>query len=408
MLFKSNTFKFKAIQIPPRRLPPSMSHTDPVTSPVVDPMQGTDDSDVEVLSQQMANSLHEGEGDDDLYSSSHSVRSYGSAAGRTPVFSDHSQHSLHSLHSQHSQHSQHSRHSLHSPRASSDHLQATPPRHSRLSSESRESSESHESYGEPNERRRSIASIRIPGSICDAETYPLLLRRFWHPQGLLVPKQEYLSSIESQSKSFGMIAPCDNPESMGLTWSFVDIACLSDHLRRVIYFFSTIEAMSKHHNWNGFVVSTTNLQNNLQPRFAPGNKDVNGVLCCKDNDEAPQTSFRGARGVNINSLMSMGESNSSGPVYQSMPLLNIKVGFTGATYESSIPVDEVEDEPEYTNKHAVFCVVYVNWLVNVNFLPLVLVRYFFITFYLINSMNLIFFHSTGKIPFASQRQNSRL
>ena len=218
----------------------------------------------------------------------------------------------------------------------------------------------------PRRRQRSVAEIHIPNSLTDSERYPLCLERYFHPDNLLLPKPSDLLSIESQSKTFSMQEADDLHESAGLTWSFVDLcpAGLSDELRQVLYFFDIINGMANHHIWNGFTVPTEPLMcsehTRLKPKYMPNLKDICGVVLdeFRDSDEGPSES----------TLLADDSCELVAGTRQSeMPFLRINVGFTAAVYKST--------QGETDDKYAIFGVVSVTSLLNVDSLRLILVSF---------------------------------
>ena len=213
-----------------------------------------------------------------------------------------------------------------------------------------------------------IANFRIPDSIHDCSRFSFPFTRFWDPHGHLVVNSDSRKKLYSHGKMLGIVSSPEKNPHYGVSWSFVDELTglgLTDYLMSVIYFFNIIRAMSHHHPWNGFVTTTNNLKNNLFPRSTPGKKDVDGVLCgtMMDN-QASSSSVTDSRIVNLDKLLDAGERGSSGMVYQAMPLLEIHVGFTGATYTVNSK-----------QTRSLFGVVTVSWLLNVDFMPLFLVSF---------------------------------
>ena len=211
-----------------------------------------------------------------------------------------------------------------------------------------------------------IANYRLPDSIFDCSRFSFPFQRYWDPRGHLIVDREVRNKLYSQSKMLGIVDTADINPLFGVKWSFVGKLSglgLSDYLMSVIYFFNIIKAMSQHHPWNGFVTATNNLKNNLQPRYTPGKKDIDGVVCGTMMDDQPSSSsVTDSRVLNLDKLLDAGERGSSGMVFQALPLLEINVGFTGATYT-------VNGKQE----RCLFGVVTVSWLLNVDFMSLFLV-----------------------------------
>jgi hypothetical protein len=207
-------------------------------------------------------------------------------------------------------------------------------------------------------------------SIYDSQRYAFPLRRYWHPDGLLVCQDRHREYLYSQAKSMGLSVNSEKSEAYGITWSLVfpfEGFGLPEPMIRAIYFFTMIESLSTHHNWNHCVVQTNNLQNNLYPRFH--NKDIQGVLegTCTEDSSREYVSTAGA--VDLNDLLQASENSSSGMVYKALPLLRMNIGITGALYK----MDGKE-------KRKLFGILYVHWLLNVDFMQLMLVSLFICLF----------------------------
>jgi hypothetical protein len=246
-----------------------------------------------------------------------------------------------------------------------------------------------------------LALIEIPDSLTDASRHQLCMDRFYHPNGLMQPRDQDLSSLDANGKAWVMERPPLSQPIDGNTWSFVDEchAGITSELLKVIYFFDIINGMSNHFNWNGFVIGTDDISGGarptfLKPSFAPNNKDINGVMMSQFVDSDESISLKGvSSGVDTGKLLYASELNSSGTVYTSLELFRISVSFTAAVFESSKvkhlnrrPVrgqDDSDDEDE--QQQAIFGVVSVTALRNVDTLRLMLVFSINSIFHLLNS-----------------------
>ena len=225
----------------------------------------------------------------------------------------------------------------------------------------------HESAGNSGARggrsRAHSSNRTTPNSLYDSTRYPFPARRFWHEDGLLVPPVNNIEYLYSQAKSMGFDHNDEKSEAYGPTWSLVfpfDGFGLPEKMIRAIHFFTTVESLSTHNKMNGFVVQTWNLQNNLFPKFK--DKDIIGVVerTCIDNVDDDIANAMG--GVDLSDLLQSGENNSCGMSFKGMPLLHMNVGITGALYNSG-----------GKEKRKLFGILYVHWLVNVDFMQLLLV-----------------------------------
>jgi hypothetical protein len=161
----------------------------------------------------------------------------------------------------------------------------------------------------------------------------------------------------------GVSANLEKPEAYGITWSFVfpfEGFGLPEQMIKAIYFFTMIESLSTHHNWNNCVVPTKNLKRNLTPNY--NGKDIHGVLEGTCTEDAEPTPMRVCGSVDLNDLLQASENSSTGMVYKSMPLLRMNIGITGALYRA-----------DGKEKRKLFGILYVHWLLNVDFMQLMLV-----------------------------------
>jgi hypothetical protein len=144
---------------------------------------------------------------------------------------------------------------------------------------------------------------------------------------------------------------------------------MSEYLRKAIFFFRTIEALSRQYKWNGFVVGTNNLSENLSPKFMAGvqEKDIVGVVSSAVIDREPVDSMGGDGGVDLDRLLDLGNQASGGSVHRALPLLKIFVGITGANFQCR------RTGEQFQSKQALFGTVRVDWLLNVNFMELMMV-----------------------------------
>lgn len=205
----------------------------------------------------------------------------------------------------------------------------------------------------------------LPNSIYDSQRYPFPLRRFWHPDRLLVCADGHREFLYSQAKSMGLALNKEKPESYGLTWSLVfpfEGFGLPEGLIKAIHFFTIIESLSTHNKMNKYVVKTKNLRRNLYPSY--NDKDITGVVegtCTDDNDSASDSEHIPAS-ADLNDLLKSSEGNSSGMTFKALPLLRMNIGITGALYNAG-----------GKEKRKLFGILYVHWLLNVDFMQLMLV-----------------------------------
>lgn len=211
--------------------------------------------------------------------------------------------------------------------------------------------------------------FKYPDTIHDSRRYPWdheLRNRFFNGQ-LVAPPEEY-EVLSSQSKNFGCLLPEKTKKDprYGIVWSLVDPLeglGITKYLLEAIYFFHTVEALSRQYKWNGFVIKTNNLTENLYPKFAPGEKekDVIGVVSKCTIDREHGESLGGPEGVDFERLLDMGNQASGGQVSTALPLLKIYLSITGGIVGG---------------KNTLFGVVSVHWLLNVDFMPFLVVRAF--------------------------------
>ena len=238
------------------------------------------------------------------------------------------------------------------------------------------------------------SQIQIHDSVTDASRFPLCMERYFHPNGLMQPRDQDLSSLDANGKAWVMERPPLSLPIDGNSWSFVDEchAGITNELLKVLYFFDMMNGMSNHFQWNGFVVATSDILGSIQctgtfgtslhPSYAPNNKDINGVMLSEFMDQDRPISFRGSnRGVDTDKLLSSSELSASGTVYTPLPLFRISTSFTAGMFESSRvqrksrrragPQDDSDDEDE--QRQAIFGVVTVTALRNVDTLRLIMV-----------------------------------
>lgn len=225
--------------------------------------------------------------------------------------------------------------------------------------------------------------IRVPDSVTDACRHQLCMERFFHPNRLMQPRDQDLSSLDANGKVWAMERqPLSTPID-GVTWSFVDEchAGITNELLKVIYFFDIVNGLSNHFHWNGFVVPTNDISGRdhhtfLQPNMAPNGKDIIGVMLSQYMESDESVSFSGT--VDTDRLLAAGELSASGTVYSPQQLFRISISFTAAVFESSRVkrnVRGVARDPEDEDEHrqAIFGVVTVTTLQNVDSLRLILV-----------------------------------
>jgi hypothetical protein len=235
----------------------------------------------------------------------------------------------------------------------------------------------------------SPAIIRIPDSVTDASRHQLCMDRFFHPSGLMQPREQDLNSLDANGKAWVMERPPSSLLIDGNTWSFVDEchAGITSELLKVLYFFDIVNGMSNHFHWNGFVAGTTDISGNnqntyLKPSYAPNKKDVNGVVLSQYIESDESISFKGSRsGVDTGKLLTASEHSASGTVYTPMELFRISISFTAAVFESNriqhksrrhtLDYDDSDEQDE--SRQAIFGVVTVTTLRNVDTLRLVMV-----------------------------------
>ena len=244
----------------------------------------------------------------------------------------------------------------------------------------------------------------MPDSVTDAARYPLCMNRFFHPNGLMQPREHDLSSLDANGKAWVMERPPLSQNIDGNTWSFVDEchAGITCELLKVLYFFDIINGMSNHFHWNGFVVGTNDITGGVRPTFlvpsyAPNNKDINGVMLSQFMESDESISFKGSNsGVDTGKLLSASELSSSGTVYTSLELFRISVSFTAAVFESSrvqhkrrTARDQDDSDDEDEKRQAIFGVVTVTALRNVDTLRLIMV-FLFLFFIGLCKLNLFY------------------
>jgi len=213
------------------------------------------------------------------------------------------------------------------------------------------------------DQRRGENNWYSSDSIYDSHKFPFSLRRFWNSDGSLVCPDEHIQLLYSQAKSMGLAKNQEKSGAYGITWSLVfpfEGFGLPEQMIKAIYFFTMIESLSTHHNWNNCVVQTNNLKRNLFPKY--NFKDIHGVLEGKCTDDAEPTPMRMGGSVNFNDLLQASENSSTGMVYRSLPLLRMNIGITGALYRA-----------DGKEKRKLFGILYVHWLLNVDFMQLMLV-----------------------------------
>lgn len=207
----------------------------------------------------------------------------------------------------------------------------------------------------------------LPNSIYDSQRYPFPLRRFWHPDRLLVCADGHREFLYSQAKCMGLSLNKEKPESYGVTWSLVfpfDGFGLPEGMIKAIHFFTILESLSTHNKMNKYVVQTKNLRRNLYPSY--NDKDITGVVegtCTEDNDSGSDSEPEHMpASADLNDLLKSSEGNSSGMVFKALPLLRMNIGITGALYIAG-----------GKEKRKLFGILYVHWLLNVDFMQLILV-----------------------------------
>ena len=208
---------------------------------------------------------------------------------------------------------------------------------------------------------------QFPDTVHDSRRYPwegALGVSFYN--GSLVMEEKDYQQMSSQGKNFGCIMPKKTRKEShhGVAWSFVDRLegpDLTKYLMQALFLLREIQELSKQYKWNGFVVRTTNLDKNLYPKFAPGDKekDVVGVVSKCTIDREASASLGGPGGVNISRLLEMGNQASGGPVSTAHDLVEIYLSFTGA----------VDDD----GRRSLYGIVTAQWLLNVDFMAFITV-----------------------------------
>lgn len=235
----------------------------------------------------------------------------------------------------------------------------------------------------------SQSQIQVPDSVADAARHQLCMERFFHPNRLMQPRDQDLSSLDANGKVWAMEPPPLSLPIDGSTWSFVDEchAGITNELLKVVYFFDIVNGMSNHCHWNGFTFPTSDIsgrnQNTfLKPTLAPNGKDIVGVALSRFVDSDASMSFDGEGGsVDTGRLLAAGELSASGTVFSPQQLFRISVSFTAAVFVSSRvqrksrrPARDQEDsDDEEESRQAIFGVVTVTSLRNVDSLRLILV-----------------------------------
>jgi hypothetical protein len=208
-----------------------------------------------------------------------------------------------------------------------------------------------------------IANRMIFDSIYDSQRYPLNMRRFFHPDGLLVCTDNHRDRLYSQAKSMALAANTEKSEAYGVTWSFVfpfEGFGLPDQIIKGVHFFTTVDALSTHNKWTGCAVPTSNLLRNLLPDFHE--KDIIGVVEGTSSEDVGSDSEHASGPVDFDDLLRSCEMSSSGMTYKALPLLRMNIGITGALYNVG-----------GKEKRKLFGILYVHWLLNVDFMQLMLV-----------------------------------
>ncbi len=209
------------------------------------------------------------------------------------------------------------------------------------------------------------ANRAVPNSIYDSQRYSFPLRRFWHPERLLVCADVHRGFLYSQAKCMGLTLNKEKQESYGVTWSFVFPFTgfgLPEGMIKAIHFFTTIESLSTHNKWNKYTMQTKNLRRNLYPNY--NDKDIIGVMegTCTDDADSGSESEHTVVSADLNDLLKSSEGNSSGIVFKALPLLRMNIGVTGALYNVG-----------GREKRQLFGILYVHWLLNVDFMQLMMV-----------------------------------
>lgn len=203
------------------------------------------------------------------------------------------------------------------------------------------------------------------------------------------PRDQDLGSLDANGKAWVMERPPLSTLIDGNTWSFVDEchAGITNELLKVIFFFEIANGMSNHFYWNGFTVGTNdisgcNQSTFLQPSYAPNGKDINGVKLSQYKESDHHPTFRGSgRGVDTAKLLSASELSASGTVYTPLQPFRISLSFTAAVFEAdrvrrrTRRPEEAEEEAEAEPRQAIFGVVTITTLRNVDSLRLILERF---------------------------------
>lgn len=226
--------------------------------------------------------------------------------------------------------------------------------------------------------------IMVPDSVTDAIRHRLCMERFFHPNRLMQPREQDLNSLDANGKVWAMERQPFSTPIDGVTWSFVDEchAGITNELLKVIYFFDIVNGLSNHFHWNGFVVPTADISGQdrtfLQPNIAPNGKDIIGVMLSQYMESDESLSFGGT--VDTDRLLAAGELSASGMVFSPQQLFRISVGFTAAVFESSRvrrnargAARDCDPGEEDEQRQAIFGVVTVTTLQNVDSLRLILV-----------------------------------
>lgn len=156
------------------------------------------------------------------------------------------------------------------------------------------------------------------GTVFDSDSFPFPhTSRYWDENGHLVVDREVVQKLYSQSKMLGCTLKTTKDPVYGVSWSLVFMHSgmgLPESLVKAIYFFHTIELMSQHHSWNGFVTTTNNLHQNLFPKFAADGKDksIVGVIRKSTVDKEQAEFSAGSSGVNMRRLLDLGDYASGG------------------------------------------------------------------------------------------------
>jgi hypothetical protein len=143
-----------------------------------------------------------------------------------------------------------------------------------------------------------------------------------------------------------MQAPQDHPAYIGWAISFVDKCSSgpSEELLKVIYFWEMVNAIAEQSLLNGFAVPSTELPNGATLELRTSKKDVTGIFYCENMNSDQSFTLRQDGFMNTSRLLASSVTASTGPVKTAIPIVNINLGFTAASFTHETVDDEEQKE----------------------------------------------------------------